>query len=47
MFNVVYTVPLWNDVSVSGKRLASIDPKIGQKDGPKGWDSIHQQVVQG
>ncbi|CAK8683222.1 L-lactate dehydrogenase B chain-like isoform X2 [Clavelina lepadiformis] len=41
------SVPLWSGVSVSGRTLASLDPKIGKNDGPKGWDKIHSQVVQG
>uniref|UniRef100_H2Y5A1 L-lactate dehydrogenase n=2 Tax=Ciona savignyi TaxID=51511 RepID=H2Y5A1_CIOSA len=41
------SVPLWSSVSVSGRSLTSIEPKIGQPDGPKGWDTVHKQVVDG
>nr|CAB3263409.1 L-lactate dehydrogenase B-B chain-like [Phallusia mammillata] len=41
------SVPLWSGVNVAGTTLTSIEPKIGQKDGPKGWDKIHKEVVDG
>nr|XP_002126740.1 L-lactate dehydrogenase B-B chain-like [Ciona intestinalis] len=41
------SVPLWSCVSVSGRSLTSIEPNIGKPDGPKGWDKVHKEVVDG
>uniref|UniRef100_A0A915JK26 L-lactate dehydrogenase n=1 Tax=Romanomermis culicivorax TaxID=13658 RepID=A0A915JK26_ROMCU len=38
------SVAVWSGANIAGVKLCSINPKIGTKDDPEDWASIHKQV---
>ncbi|GAB6030599.1 L-lactate dehydrogenase A chain [Chamberlinius hualienensis] len=39
------SVPVWSGVNIAGVRLSDIDERVGTKDDPEDWGSLHKKVV--